>query len=83
MGSLDLAGGEGLVWEEDQRERGKKHIHQRCSQPEKPSASTDQKRGLVYTKSLVFKGKEGENHMHQRAFEVFVGDLLTQPNLIS
>ena len=45
---------------------------------EKSSASTGQKRGLLYTKLLVLKGNEGENHIHQRAFHVFAGDLFTQ-----
>ena len=45
---------------------------------ERASASTGQKRGLVYTKSLVCKGNEGKNHIHQRAFHVFAGDLFTQ-----
>ena len=36
------------------------------------------KRVLEYTNPRVFKGKEGETHMHQRAFQIFAGDLLTQ-----
>ena len=41
---------------------------------ENSSASTGKKGVLVYTKKLVFKGKEGKMHIHQRASKVFVGD---------
>ena len=38
-----------------------------------------QKRGLLYTKKLVFKGKNKENtFLHQRAFKVFLGDPFAQ-----
>ena len=41
---------------------------------ENSSASTGKKGVLVYTKKLVFKGKEGKMHMQQRTSKVFVGD---------
>ena len=37
-----------------------------------------QKRGLVYTKKLVFKGKRRKIHIHQRVFKVFGGDPFAQ-----
>ena len=36
------------------------------------------KRGLVYTKKIVFKGKRRKIRIHQSAFKVFVGDPFAQ-----
>ena len=44
----------------------------------KTQAAQQAKRGLVYTEKLVFKGKEGKMHIHQRASKVFVGDPFAQ-----
>ena len=43
-----------------------------------PQQAQKRKRGLVYTKKLVFKRKRGKVHIHQRAFKVFVGDPFAQ-----
>ena len=57
---------------------GKKVYTKGVFSSENSSASTDNKRGLVYTKNLVFKGKRRKIHIHQRAFKVFVGDPFAQ-----
>ena len=36
------------------------------------------KKGLVYTKKLVFKGERRKKHIHQRASKVFEGDPFAQ-----
>ena len=56
-----------------QNSGGEKSIHQRCFQLWKLKCLNRQRRGLVYTKKLVFKGNEGKKHIHQE----FVGDLFT------
>ena len=45
---------------------------------ENSSATTGKKRGLVYTKNLVFKGKRRKIRIHQSAFKVSVGDPFAQ-----
>ena len=51
---------------------GKKVYTKGVFSSENSSASTG-KKGLVYTKKLVFKGKTRKIHIHQRAFKVVVG----------
>ena len=58
--------------------RREKSIHQRCLQLSKLKSLNTQKRGLVYTKKLVFKGKRRKIHIHQRAFKVVVRDPVAQ-----
>ena len=53
---------------------GKKVYTKGVFSSESSSASTGKKRGLVYTKKLVFKGERRKIHIHQRAFTVVVGD---------
>ena len=55
-----------------------KSIHQRCFRLWELKCLNSQKRGLVYTKKLVFDGKRRKIHIHQRAFKVFVGDPFAQ-----
>ena len=57
---------------------GGKNTHQRCFQLWKLKCLNRQKRGLVYSKKLVFKGKRRKIHIHQRAFKVVVGDPFAQ-----
>ena len=57
---------------------GKKVYTKGVFSSENSSASTGKRRGLVYTKELVFKGKRRKIHIHQRAFKVFMGDSFTQ-----
>ena len=57
---------------------GKKVYTKGVFSSENSSASTSKKRGLVYTKKLVFKGERRKIHIHQRAFKVVVGDPFAQ-----
>ena len=58
--------------------RRKKSIHNGVLSSENSSASSGKKRGLVYTKNACFQGKEGKKHIHQRASQLFVGDLFAK-----
>ena len=58
--------------------RREKSVHQSCFQHWNLKCVNRQKRGLVYTKKLVFKGKKRKMHIHQSAFKVFVGDPFAQ-----
>ena len=60
------------------RGRCQKRIHQRCFRLCKLKCLNRQIRGLVYTKKLVFKGKNERTHIHQRASQVFMGDLFAE-----
>ena len=72
-----FAAGEALL--ENQANFGGKKVYTKgVFSSENSSASTGKKKGLVYTKKLVFKGKRRKIHIHQRAFKVVVGDPFAQ-----
>ena len=58
---------------------GEKSIHHRCFQLWKLECLNRQIKRLVYIpKSLFSREKEGNTHIHQRAFKVFSGDPFAQ-----